>query len=1672
MAQQLPIKFQEHLQLTNHGINAANIGFATLTMESDKFICVREKVGEKAEVVILETANPSGVTRRPISADSAIMNPGSKVIALKAGKTLQIFNLEMKAKMKAHTMPDEVIFWRWINLSTVALVTETAVYHWSMEGDSGPLKMFDRHPSMASTQIINYRTDVKNKWLLLVGIAAQEGRVAGAMQLYSVDKQVSQAIEGHAGAFHQFKMPGNQHESTLFCLAARTVAGGKIHIIEVGGPVDQDKPFPKKSVDMFFPADAAADFPVAMQISPKYDVVYVITKFGYVHLYDVESGTCIYMNRISTETIFVTAAHEASSGIIGVNRKGQVLSVSVDESTIVPYITNTLRNPELARRISVRNNLPGAEELFVTQFNTYFSQQNYAEAARIAAQAPRGILRNPNTIQRLQQAPVQPGQQPPLLLYFGILLETSKLNKVEALELCRPVIQQNRTELLEKWLKEDKLECSEELGDMIKPISPKYALSVYLRADAPAKVIQCFAETGEFEKIVLYCKKVEYTPDYVFILRMVMRSNPEKGVAFASSLIKDEPPLCPIDRIVDVFMEVNMIQQCTAFLLDALKDNKPEHGPLQTRLLEMNLMSFPQVADAILGNQMLTHYDRPHIAQLCEKAGLYQRALEHFTDLYDIKRAIVHTHLLNPEWLVNFFGTLSVEDSLDCLREMMRTNIRQNLQICVQIASKYHEQLSTNALIELFESFKSFEGLFYFLGSIVNFSQEPEVHFKYIEAACKTGQMKEVERICRESNVYNPERVKNFLKEARLTDQLPLIIVCDRFDFVHDLVMYLYKNEHRKYIEIYVQKVNPKRLPIVVGALMDVDCSEDTIKNLIAVVRGQYATEELVKEVEKRNRLKLLLPWLEARVNEGSKEPATHNALAMIYIDANTNPERFLRENPYYESLAVGKYCEKRNPHLAFVAYERGQLDDELINVCHENSLFKNEARYLVKRRDPALWAKVLDASNQHRRSLIDQVVQTALIESNDPDDVSVTVRAFMDAKMPSELMELLEKLVLEESSFNNNRNLQNLLILTAIKADASKVMEYINRLDNYDAADIASIAIDNQLFEEAFQIFKKFEVNAEAIKVLIEHIKNLDRAYEFAERVSDEAVWSLLAHAQLRANLVKDAIDSFVKANDPSQYPAVVAAATKSGNFEELVRYLQMARKKSRDTAIETELIFAFAKTNRLADLEEFISSPNVANIQQAGDRCYDEKMYEAAKLLFSNISNFARLSSTLVHLGEFQAAVDAARKGNSTRTWKEVCFACVDAQQFPMAQICGLHIVVHADELDELINFYQSRGHFQELIALLEAGLSLERAHMGLFTELAILYTKFKPEKTREHLEQYWSRVNIPKVLRAAEQANLWSELVFLYEKYDEFDNAVLTMMRHPTVAWRENAFKDMIIKVANTELFYKSIQFYLDHKPLLLNDLLAVLVPRIDHTRTVNFFSKNNQLNLVKPYLKLVQPNDHKIVNDALNTLYISEGDFASLRKSLDDYHNFDHIALAQQLEKHELIEFRRLSAYIYKGNNRWTQAVELCKRDKLYKDAMLYTAESREADLAQTLLEYFVEIKNNECFAACLFTCYDLVKPDVVLELAWRNNITDFAMPYLIQVMREYTSKIDLLTTDHAERKAEEAAAPPMPTMMAPQLMLTAGPAGMMGGMGMMGGAPMGAPMGGFMPPHFG
>jgi clathrin heavy chain len=51
----------------------------------------------------------------------------------------------------------------------------------------------------------------------------------------------------------------------------------------------------------------------------------------------------------------------------------------------------------------------------------------------------------------------------------------------------------------------------------------------------------------------------------------------------------------------------------------------------------------------------------------------------------------------------------------------------------------------------------------------------------------------------------------------------------------------------------------------------------------------------------------------------------------------------------------------------------KGFCDDELIAITNANSMFKQQAHYLVKRCQPEL-AQVLISDNLHRHQLIDQV--------------------------------------------------------------------------------------------------------------------------------------------------------------------------------------------------------------------------------------------------------------------------------------------------------------------------------------------------------------------------------------------------------------------------------------------------------------------------------------------------------------------------------------------------------------------------------------------------------------------------------------------------------------------------------------------------------------------------
>ncbi len=135
----------------------------------------------------------------------------------------------------------------------------------------------------------------------------------------------------------------------------------------------------------------------------------------------------------------------------------------------------------------------------------------------------------------------------------------------------------------------------------------------------------------------------------------------------------------------------------------------------------------------------------------------------------------------------------------------------------------------------------------------------------------------------------------------------------------------------------------------------------------------------------------------------------------------------------------------------------------------------------------------VLNQNNEnekHQKLLIDQIIANSISQSTNSDEISCVIKAFMQLDLSNELIQLLEKIIF------NNGNLQILLIFTAIKIGPTKIMNYINNLNNFDGISITKVCDQNnyKLFKEAFVIYKKFKNNIEAINITNQlMLKNLN---------------------------------------------------------------------------------------------------------------------------------------------------------------------------------------------------------------------------------------------------------------------------------------------------------------------------------------------------------------------------------------------------------------------------------------------------------------------------------------------------------------------------------------------------------------------------------------------------
>lgn len=314
-----------------------------------------------------------------MKADSILMHKEKNIIAVRAANgeatVIQVFDMEGSKKITQVQIADSTVFWKWIGLNKLAVVGKNSVWHIDASQQSDPVKMFDRAPQMATCQIMNYDMDAAGQWCFVVGLYSPDNKnIQSQMQLYNIERKQAQILEGYAGCFMDLPLTvGNSsYKNSLFafCEKKANESVHRLHIMEIGNPAPGAQKF-KINAEITMAPDAIGDFPVLMQVAPKYGVVFVITKLGYLFMYETSKAALIYRQRITDQLIFVAVRNMSTDGMICVNKVGQVFAINVEDQNLVKFVMAAQHIPDaknLAITMASRYGLAGADEIFISQF--------------------------------------------------------------------------------------------------------------------------------------------------------------------------------------------------------------------------------------------------------------------------------------------------------------------------------------------------------------------------------------------------------------------------------------------------------------------------------------------------------------------------------------------------------------------------------------------------------------------------------------------------------------------------------------------------------------------------------------------------------------------------------------------------------------------------------------------------------------------------------------------------------------------------------------------------------------------------------------------------------------------------------------------------------------------------------------------------------------------------------------------------------------------------------------------------------------------------------------------------------------------------------------------------------------------------------------------------------
>jgi clathrin heavy chain len=243
-------------------------------------------------------------------------------------------------------------------------------------------------------------------------------------------------------------------------------------------------------------------------------------------------------------------------------------------------------------------------------------------------------------------------------------------------------------------LNENKITCTDELGEFVSQNSNNQQLAqqIFKKSGNIGKIVETLVIEQNWPRLIEVAKSSnESKIDWDKITIMAINSNPQESLKLARALAGKEgsvskPSKINIQNTAQYYVSKNLLSECTAFLISSLKEDSPEDTHMQTKLFELNLNIDIKQAEQIFQLNLFNNFDKNHIAKLCESKGLMHRALQHYTNIADIKRVILNTHMIPEDFIIQHVSKMENNDKLSVMKELAIHNPQMNNQIVARAA--------------------------------------------------------------------------------------------------------------------------------------------------------------------------------------------------------------------------------------------------------------------------------------------------------------------------------------------------------------------------------------------------------------------------------------------------------------------------------------------------------------------------------------------------------------------------------------------------------------------------------------------------------------------------------------------------------------------------------------------------------------------------------------------------------------------------------------------------------------------------------------------------------------------------------------------------------------------------------------------------------------------------